>query len=169
MTTLHVDQMTVRRDGDRITVHIPMTLKKRGGRKEIILQEGVAPVGSPAHRSATQSPMIIALARAHRWKVLLESGQYPSIEALAAAVHLDRSYVGRILRLTLLAPDIILAILDGREPSGLSLEKLTKSFPDDWCEQRRHLGFPSGSLSNGQVGRGGVAASSTSRTFTSKS
>jgi hypothetical protein len=142
MTTLLVDQMTVRRDGDRITVFIPMALKKRGGRKEIILPEGVAPVGSPAHRSATQSPMIIALARAHRWKILLESGQYPSIEALAAALKLDRGYVGRILRLTLLAPDIIQAILRGDEPSGLSLEKLTKPFPDDWVEQRRHFGFP---------------------------
>lgn len=57
-------------------------------------------------------------------------------------MHLDRGYVGRILRLTLLAPDIIQAILDGWEPSGLSLEKLTKPFPDDWSEQRRHLGFP---------------------------
>ena len=142
MTTLHVDQMTVHRHGDRITVCIPMTLKKRGVRKEIFLPESVAPAGSPAHRSATQSPLVIALARAHRWKALLESGQFPSIEAMAAAVKLDRSYVGRILRLTLLAPDIIMAILEGREPSGLSLGKLTKALPLDWSDQREWVNKP---------------------------
>jgi hypothetical protein len=142
MTTLHVDQMTVRRDGDRITVHIPMTMKKRGGRKEVILPEGFAPQGSPARKPATQEPLVIALARAHRWRSLLESGHYRSIEALAHAVKLDSSYVGRILRLTLLAPDIIMAILDGREPSGLSLGKLIKTWPSDWVEQRVVLGFP---------------------------
>jgi len=139
MTTLLVDQLTVCRQGDRITVHIPMVMKKRGGRKEIILPDGVAPAQSPARKPMTQDALIIAIARAHRWKALLESGTYPSIDALAAAVKLDRSYVGRILRLTLLAPDIIQAILQGTEPSGLSLEKLTKTFPDDWDEQRRHF------------------------------
>lgn len=139
MTTLLVDQLTVRRQGDRITVHIPMVMKKRGGRKEIILPDGVAPANSPARKPMTQDALIIAIARAHRWKALLESGRYPSIDTLAAAVKLDRSYVGRILRLTLLAPDIIQTILQGAEPSGLSLEKLTKAFPDEWEEQRRHF------------------------------
>jgi len=139
MTTLHVDQLTVRRQGDRITVHIPMMMKKRGGRKEIILPDGVAPTNSHTRKPVTQDALIIAIARAHRWKALLESGAYPSIDTLAAALKLDRSYVGRILRLTLLAPDIIQAILQGTEPSGLSLEKLTKAFPDEWEEQRRHF------------------------------
>jgi len=140
MTTLHVDQLTVRRQGDRITVHIPMTMKKRGGRKEIILPEGLAPQGSPTHRSATQDSLVIAIARAYRWKALLESGRFRSIEELDHAVKLDGSYVGRLLRLTLLAPDIIQLILHGNEPSGLSLEKL-KSFPLEWEEQRNALGF----------------------------
>ncbi len=73
---------------------------------------------------------------------LLESGQFRSMEELAHAVKLDSSYVGRILRLTLLAPDIIMAILEGREPSGLSLGKLMKTLPSDWVEQRAVLGFP---------------------------
>lgn len=142
MTTLHVDQMTVRRHGDRITVHIPMTLKVRGGRKEVILPDELLTAESPARKSATQEPLVIALARAHRWRSLLESGKFRSIEELAQAVKLDSSYVGRILRLTLLAPDIIMAILEGREPSGLSLGKLTKTLPLDWVEQRVVLGFP---------------------------
>jgi hypothetical protein len=141
MTTLHIDRMTVRREGDQIIVFIPMTLKKRGGRKEIILPEGLAPHGTPAYKPPTQDSLVMAIARAHRWKALLESGRFRSIEALAAAVKLDGSYVGRILRLTLLAPDIIQAIIDGREPSGLSLGLLTKQLPLEWEEQRKVLGF----------------------------
>ncbi|MEI7833425.1 MAG: hypothetical protein WCJ56_09530 [bacterium] len=142
MTTLLVDQMTVRRDGDRITVYIPMALKVRAGRKEIILPDGLAPDDSPAMKPATQESLVIALARAHRWKALLESGRFRSIDELAQVIKLDRSYVGRILRLTLLAPDIIQTILDGKEPSGLSLGKLTKTLPLDWVEQREVLEFP---------------------------
>lgn len=139
--TLHVDQMTVRRDGERITVCIPMTLKVRGGRKEVILPEGMAPEGSSAHKSATQESLVIAIARAYRWKTLLESGRFPSITAMAAAIKMDTSYMARLLNLTLLAPDIIMAILAGDEPSGVSLEKLTKNLPLDWVEQREVLGF----------------------------
>jgi hypothetical protein len=117
-----------------------MTLKKRGGRKEIILPEGMVPEDSPAYRARTQSPLVIALARAHRWKALIESGRYRGIGDLAKAVGHDPSYVGRTLNLTLLAPDIIEAILAGTEPSGLSLEKL-KSVPLDWEEQGKDLHF----------------------------
>jgi hypothetical protein len=139
--TLHVDQMRISREDGQIIVHIPMTLKVRGGRKEIILPEGLAPEGSPAAKTATQMPLVIAVARAFRWKALLESGHYGSITELAAAVNLEKSYLGRLLNLTLLAPDIIQAIREGREPSGLSLEKLTKTLPLDWSEQRHVLGF----------------------------
>lgn len=136
--TLHVDQMTISRTGEQIIVHIPMTLKVRGGRKEIILPEGLAPEGSPAEKTVTQMPLVIAVARAFRWKAFLESGRYRSIDDLARAVNMDSSYVGRLLRLTLLAPDIIQAILTGNEPSGMSLEKL-KNIPLEWEEQRQLL------------------------------
>jgi hypothetical protein len=139
---LHIDQLTIHREGDLVIVTIPMTLKKRGGRKEIILPEGLVPEGSPAYRSAIQSPLVIALARAHRWKALIESGRYRTVGALARG--LDPSYAGRILRLTLLAPDIVEAILAGREPSGVSLERLVRTVPDAWEEQRHVLGFAKG-------------------------
>ena len=141
MTTLLVDQMTVRRDGERITVHIPMALKVRGGRKEVILPDELLPENSPARKSATQEPLVIALARAHRWRKLLESGHYHSIGDLARAINMDNSYVARLLNLTLLAPDIVMAILEGREPSGLSLSLLMKNIPLDWVEQRERFGF----------------------------
>jgi hypothetical protein len=141
---LHVDQLTIHREGDLVIVTIPMTLKKRGGRKEIILPEGMVPEDSPAYRARTQSPLVIALARAHRWKGLIESGRFRTAGVLASAMGLDPSYVGRILRLTLLAPDIAQAILEGREPSGLSLERLVRTLPDAWEEQRHVLGFGTG-------------------------
>lgn len=136
--TLHVDQMTISREGEQIVVHIPMTLKVRGGRKEILLPEGIVSDDSPAHRSTTASPLLIALARGFRWKRFLETGRFASIGELAIAVGRDSSYVGRTLNLTLLAPDIIQAILHGEEPSGLSLEKL-KKFPQEWEEQREAM------------------------------
>ena len=81
------------------------------------------------------------VARAHRWRELLEAGQYPTIRALAADLGVDNSYVARILRLTLLAPDLIEAILAGTEPDGLSLEKLYR-LPTVWEERRGALGQP---------------------------
>jgi len=141
MNTLLTDQMTIQRHEGRITVHIPMELKVRGGRKEVILPDHLIPEQSPAQKPTVQDSLVIALARAHRWKTLMENGRFGSVEELAHALKMDSSYVGRILRLTLLAPDIITAILEGREPSGLSLGMLTKTLPMDWVEQRRALGF----------------------------
>ena len=77
------------------------------------------------------------IAKAHRWQEQLESGEYPSLEDLAQAVGCDRTYVGRMLHLTSLVPDIIEATLRGDEPDGLSLEKLRKNPPVSWDEQRR--------------------------------
>ena len=82
--------------------------------------------------------MITALARAFHWQELVDSGKYASISDLAEALGLDRSYVSRIMRLTLLAPDIVEAIVEGRESSGLSLERLV--MPVVWGEQREDLG-----------------------------
>ena len=84
--------------------------------------------------------MITALARAFHWQNLVDSGKYASISDLARALGLDRSYVSRIMRLALLSPDIVEAIVDGREPSGLSLERLAKGIPVVWAEQRKQIG-----------------------------
>jgi len=75
----------------------------------------------------------------HRWQAQLESGEYASLEDLAKDVGCDRTYVGRMLRRTSLAPDIIEAILRGDEPAGLSLENLRKNLPVRWDEQREIL------------------------------
>ncbi|MCB1379087.1 MAG: hypothetical protein KDK89_12070, partial [Alphaproteobacteria bacterium] len=79
-------------------------------------------------------------ARAHRWKRFLESGEYSSVAELAAAEKINESYICRVLRLTLLAPDIVKAILDGRQPPELQMNVLLKPFPVEWGEQHAVIG-----------------------------
>ena len=84
--------------------------------------------------------LALAIARAHHWKELIDSGKFASISELAIAIGMDFSYAARIYRLTYLAPDIIEAILNGREPDGLSMRVLCKPVPMNWDQQRELLG-----------------------------
>ena len=117
-----------------ITVHVPLAIRPRPGRKTIVRPAGSDPSTSIATHA--DPAMVKALARAFRWKRLLDDGRYASISEIAAAEKIDRGYVGSILRLTLLAPDIVEAILDGRQPDGLGLPALLKPFPLEWKRQR---------------------------------
>ena len=92
-------------------------------------------------RPSHQEALVIAIARAHKWQKLLDEGKFESISDLARDIGLDVSFAARLLRLTLLSPDIVEAILMGEEPSGLSLTMLTKQLPVLWNEQRRDLGM----------------------------
>lgn len=122
-----------KRGGDSITVHVPMTFRKRGGRKQVITPEG-ASSWAPA-RARVDTTIIKAVARAFRWRRLLETGVYATVEEIAAAEKINPSYVSRVQRLTLLAPAIVEAILDGRQPPELTLAMLMKPFPVGWREQ----------------------------------
>jgi len=124
---------------EQLVVSVPLAMKRRGGRKEIITPGGQAPE-SQSH-SRTNASLALTIARAHRWRGLLEQGRYRSIRALAGELGVDNSYVARLLRLSLLAPDIVEAILEGTEPSGLSLQKLYRS-PMEWERQRQMLNSP---------------------------
>ena len=130
---------TVQSDGQGISVNVPLMLKKRGGRREVILPQAFAS-DNPMHPSH-QEALVVAIARAHRWQKLLDDGRFESISELARQVGLDVSFAARLMRLTLLAPDIVEAILMGEEPSGLSLTMLTKVRSVIWTEQRMELGF----------------------------
>lgn len=119
-----------------LTVRVPFSIKKRGGRKLFIAPDG-APWSPPHGR--IDNTLVKAIARAHRWKRLLEGGQYASIADLAAAEKINESYLCRVLRLTLLAPNIVEAILDGRQPPGMQLEPLLRPIPVGWNIQRSQL------------------------------
>ena len=115
---------------DTVTLHVPFRVVKRGGRKEMQLPEGVK------QSRRTDNTLVKALARAFRWKQLLESGEFATIAELAEREGIAPSYMTRVLRLTLLAPDIVEAILDGRQGSDVTLSKLLEPFPGDWQDQR---------------------------------
>jgi hypothetical protein len=114
-----------------LTVRVPLTVRKRGGRKLV-----VAPPGHVLHVPARMDVTLAkAAARAFRWRRLLNEGRYTSIEDLAAKEDISPSYVSRVLLLTLLAPVVIEAILDGRQQDGLSFAAVTQSFPVNWDAQ----------------------------------
>ncbi len=124
-------------DGTTISVRIPMAFVRRGGRKVII-----APDGGDAWVPARPRPdeaLIRVVVRAHRWRRLLDEGKYRSAGELAEAEGVTRSFVTRLLRLTLLAPDIVEAILEGRQPKGRQLEDLTQALPSAWDEQQQRF------------------------------
>jgi hypothetical protein len=118
---------------DVITIQVPFRLVKRGGRKEMRLPDGAA------QPSRTDNTLVKALARAFRWKRMLDSGEFTTIGELAEREGIAPSYMTRVLRLTLLAPDIVEAILDGRQGSEVTLAQVLEPFPSEWPEQRRVL------------------------------
>ena len=120
-------------EGTTLVVRIPMRFQRRGGRKRIVAPDGSAIV--PSSKPHPDGRLVKAQARAWRWRRVLESGQVARLAELADAEGISRSYVCRVLRLTLLAPDIVERILDGRPTASLS--QLLKPFPVEWEEQRR--------------------------------
>ena len=123
---------TVSADGETITIHIPMTFRKRGGRKLVVTPDGAA----WAPRPRVDSAMVKALARAFRWRKMLDEGVYATLEDLARAKGVHATYVSRVLRLTLLAPGVVEAILDGRQPAEMQLDDLLEAFPLEWGKQQ---------------------------------
>ena len=111
---------------ETVTLHVPFRVVKRGGRKEMHLPDGVRP-----DRKADNT-LVKALARAFHWKRMLESGEFATIAELAEREGIAPSYMTRVLRLTLLAPDIVEAILDGRQGPEVTLAQLMDGFPAEW-------------------------------------
>ncbi len=129
-----------------LTVRVSFTIRRRGGRKLAIAADGTTLVPP---RPRIDSTLVKALARAHRWNRLLESGRYGSAAELAAAEKINPSYVSRVLRLTLLAPDIVEAIVEGRQADGIEANMLLKPFSVCWVKQRRTLALDSQECLNG--------------------
>ena len=118
---------------ETVTLHVPFHVAKRGGRKEMQLPEGVK------QPRRTDNTLVKALARAFRWKRMLEAGEFATIAELAEREGIASSYMTRILRLTLLAPDIVEAILDGRQGAEVTLARVLEPFPVEWAETPDHF------------------------------
>ena len=116
---------------DVITVQVPFRVVKRGGRKEMQLPDGATLSRKP------DSTLVKALARGFRWKRMLDSGEFTTIAELAEREGIAPSYMTRVLRLTLLAPDIVQAILDGKQGPRVTLARVLEPFPAAWTEQRQ--------------------------------
>jgi hypothetical protein len=127
-----------RLDGTTLVVRIPMRFQRRGGRKRI-----VAPDGSELVLATKPQPdgaLLKALVRAWRWQRVLESGEYGTLAELSATERISRSYICRVLRLTLLAPDIVERVMDGGPTAGLA--RLLEPFPVEWEKQREQFLAP---------------------------
>ena len=113
-----------------ITVRVPLTIRRRPGRKTVVTpgRDG----GEAALPTRADPALVKALARAFRYQRLLDEGHYSSISEMAGAEKIDRGYLGRILQLTLLAPDVVEAILDGRQPDTLTLPRLLGVIGPHW-------------------------------------
>ena len=125
--------MTMHAAPRTLTVRVPFAIRKRGGRRQVVSPDGTTPMLA---RNEPNTALVKAIARAFRWRELLESGAYATIDELAKAEEINPSYLSRTLRLTLLAPRIVEAVLDGRydHPNMLAL---MAEMPVQWNEQRR--------------------------------
>ena len=115
-----------------LTVRVPLAFRKQRGGRKLVLTPGSTMVRGTSGASST---LVKALARAFRWRKLLETDRYATIGEIAAAEKINDSFVSRMLRLTLLAPEIVEAILDGRQPDGVTLPGLLEPFPVEWEKQ----------------------------------
>jgi hypothetical protein len=129
----------MRLDGSTLVVRIPMRFRRRGGRKRIVAPNGSQIV--PTSKPQLDGTLLKALARAWRWQRMLDEGVYTSVSEIGDVENISKSYVSRILRLALLAPDIIETILAGRADQGVMLEQLERPLPASWEEQRQGLGI----------------------------
>lgn len=137
MTAKSKETVRLSRDGHVLIVSIPVDFRQIGGRKQIVVPEGTDAWTPPRPRPSNS--LINALAKAHRWHRFIETGHYASAADLSKQEGVNESYVCRVLRLTLLAPDLVQAILDGRQDKTLELKSLLRPFPIDWVAQRKHF------------------------------
>jgi hypothetical protein len=128
--------------GSTVTIRVPISIRQRGGRKVVLSPQGSAITPAASGREVDNA-MVKAIARGFRWREMLENGTCATIAEIADTEKINESYVGRVLRLTLLAPDVVEAILNGRQPAGLQLDDLMQRFPVGWREQRRTVDLES--------------------------
>lgn len=126
-----MDKVEILENGN-IKITIPMMFRYRAGRKRIVTEDSDATL---------IDPVIINIARAFRWQALIDKGKFSNVHELARAIGKDEAYVSRIIRLTLLAPEIIHAILTGNLNKSIRTENLKQSLPTLWEDQKKMFGI----------------------------
>jgi hypothetical protein len=126
----------IKSDGRTITVRVPISIRQRGGRKVVLAPDGMQHDPHTLRCQQVDNAMVKAIARAFRWREMLEQGEYAAVVEIADAERINESYVCRVLRLTLLAPEIVEAIVDGRQSPSITLARLMHRLPVSWNEQR---------------------------------
>ncbi|MBP0496474.1 hypothetical protein [Roseomonas indoligenes] len=123
-----------------IRVQVPLRIWRRPVRKTFVTPEGVgANVRAPAVSTRTDPALDKALPRAFRYRRMLDKERYSSMAEIAEAERLDRGNLGSLLRLTLLAPEIVQALLDGKQPDRISLPLPMDPLSMNWKEQQLAL------------------------------
>jgi hypothetical protein len=120
-----------------ITVRVPLKIGRKAGQKTVVIP--VKAEGDDTVRTIADPALVKAMARAFRYQKLLDEGRYASITEMAGAERIERGYLGSLLRLTLLAPGLVEAILDGRDGGGVALAELLEPFSGDWMSQKDRL------------------------------
>jgi site-specific DNA recombinase len=123
---------------DLIRLEVKAHLRRHGGEMHLIVPPDCAGQMTPPPVSS----LLKAITRGHQWHQWILSGEASSQRSIATRLGLSERYVGRVLVCAFLAPDIVEAILDGRQPSDLTFQKLTCKLPLNWIEQRQQFGFP---------------------------
>jgi len=125
---------------DTVTVRVPLAIRKRGGRKVVVSPDGSVLPTASRHAVTNADPSLLkALGRAFRWKRMLDDGAFASVSEIARVEKIDRGYAGCVLRLTLLAPDLVDAILEGRTNQAVTLPRLIEPWPITWQDQKAAL------------------------------
>ena len=117
-----------------IRVHVDYMFSYQSGRKKFLMKGGA---------DNLDMPVLHSIAKAYQWQSAIDKGEYKSIQELADSLDIDQSYVARTIRLAYLSPSIVRLFLQGKAPSGLSLTRLLRTFPDDWKEQEEFFGIQS--------------------------
>lgn len=127
-------------EDQKIVVRVPINLRRWGGKKVL-----VGPQGQDLRKLDLEirkdEKLLKALARAYRWQKMLITGKHASISDMAEAEKINKSYIQRMMRIMLLSPKIIDAILSGQQPEGFSLTDIERPFTPIWSEQEKIFGF----------------------------
>jgi hypothetical protein len=130
-----MEKPKMKSDGRTITVRVPISIRKRGGRKVVLTPDGVPIDSRTLVRQSVDSAIVKAIARAFRWREMLENGRHATIKEIANNERINGSYIARVLRLTLLAPNIVESILRGDHSVAVALATLMRPFPIIWVDQ----------------------------------